>query len=80
MNSYLGEREERAMPPGLLGPLLFNIFLYNLLLSDESNYLTDYSDDATPYVSDNNLKEVVSELKSKLIVARKLISANAICF
>ena len=48
----------------ILGPLLFNIFLCDLLLSTESNYYTNYADDITPSVIGNDAKEVVSELKT----------------
>ena len=52
-----------------MGPLLFNIFLCDLLLSTESNYFTNYADDTIPYVIGNEAEEVVSELKT---IAEKL--------
>ena len=45
------------------GPLLLNTFLCDLFLSIENNYFTNYADDTTPYVIDNNPDEVVSELR-----------------
>ena len=47
-----------------MDPLLFNIFLRNLFSITESKYLTNYTDDATPYVIGNDTKEEVSELKT----------------
>ena len=64
-SSYsLWEKIVSGVPQGsILGPLLFNIFLWDLFLSIENNYLTNYADDTTPYVIGNNPDEVVSELK-----------------
>ena len=47
-----------------MGPLLFNIFLCDLFLTVKGNYFTNYADDTTPYVIDDNAEEVVSELKA----------------
>ena len=65
----------------ILVPLLFNIFLSNSFLSNDSNYFTDYTDDTTPYVIGNEAEEVVSEIKTiaeKLFVwfARNEMKAN----
>ena len=48
----------------IFGPLLFNIFLCNLFLTIEGNYVNNYAYDTTPYVIGNNAEEVVSELKA----------------
>ena len=80
VHNYLQNRKQRTkngtayslweeifseVPQGLtLGPLLFNIFLCDLLLTIEGNYFTNYADDTTPYVTGNNAEEVVSELKA----------------
>ena len=48
----------------IFGQLLFNIFLCNLFLTIEGNYVNSYAYDTTPYVIGNNAEEVVSELKA----------------
>ena len=49
-----------SVPQGLvLGPFLFNIFIWNF----ENNYFTSYVDDITPNVVGNNIKEVLADLK-----------------
>ena len=47
-----------------MGPLLFNIFLYDLFWTIESNYFAIYADDTTPYVTGKNVKEIVSKIKA----------------
>ena len=54
-----------------MGPLLFNIFLCDSILTIESNHFTNYADDTTSYVIGNNAEEVVSELKA---VTQKLLT------
>ena len=46
----------------ILGPLLFDIFLCDLLLEQEGCCFTNYADDATPYVVANNTAEVIEYL------------------
>ena len=54
-----------GVPQGsILGPLLFNIFLCNLLLTTEGKCFTNYADNTTFYVIGNNAEEVESELKA----------------
>ena len=71
----------------ILGLVLFNMFLCDLFLSTESNYLTDNANDTTSYVIGNGAEEVVSELKTtteKFIwFAQNEIEANlvnVVCF
>ena len=61
----LWEEVFSGVPQGsILGPLLFKIFLCDLVLTVEDNYSTNYANDTTPYVTGNNAEEVVSELKA----------------
>ena len=48
-----------APEESILGPLLFYIFLWDLFLTIEGNYFTNYVDDNSPYVIGNNAEEVV---------------------
>ena len=47
-----------------MGPLLFNIFLWDLFLTTGGKYFTIYADDTTPYVIGNNAEKVVTKLKA----------------
>ena len=70
VHNYLQNRKQRTkngtayslweeifsgVPQGsILGRLLFNIFFYDLFLTIEGHYFTNYADDTTPYVNGNN--------------------------
>ena len=87
MHNYLQNRKQRTkngtgyslweeifsgVPQGsILGPLLCNIFLFDLFLTIEGNYFTNYAGDTTPYIIVNNAEEVVSELEA--IIYSKII-------
>ena len=74
MKSYLNDRQQQVLvnnnsgswekiiagvPQGpILGPLLFNIFIYNLFLIVSSSNLSNYADDNTVFVSGFKLEEV----------------------
>ena len=45
-----------------LGPLLFNIYLYDLFFEDYSSDFANFSDDTTPYECGPTLTEVIQNL------------------
>ena len=46
----------------ILGPLLFNIFLFDLLFIMNETDFASYADDNTPYVVGNNIENVIINL------------------
>ena len=80
MKGYLSDRQQRVpvnnnfsscekiiteVPQGsILGPLLFNIFIYDIFLFASSSYLGNYADDNTLYALGFNLKEVKNILRT----------------
>ena len=86
VHSYLENRQQRVkingsfssykhlqlgVPQGsVLGPLFFNIYINDLLLSIQETDICNYADDTTIYTCDTRLENVVSRLEndSKIII------------
>ena len=80
INSFLENRQQRVkingsfssfkqlnlgVPQGsVLGPLLFNIYINDLLFSIEQTDICNYADDSTIYACDKNLENVVWRLEN----------------
>ena len=92
IHSYLTNRIQRArvkgdyssweeilfgVPQGsILGPLLFNIFLCDLFLIMKETSFASYADDNTPYVTAENLDEVIKSLEKDSIKLFQWFSDN----
>ena len=79
IHDYLSNRKQRTkinssystwheiifgVPQGsILGPLLFNIFLIDLFFTVEDIDIASYADDNTPYISAENINEVIHSLE-----------------
>ena len=80
VHSYLENRKQKTkinseyssweeimfgVPQGsILGPLLFNIFLCDLLLIMENIHIASYEDDNTSYTTGNSIEEVIQKLEN----------------
>ena len=46
----------------ILGPLIFNIFLWDIFLIMENIDIASYTDDNTSYTTGNSIEEVIQKL------------------
>ena len=90
--SYLANKKQRTkinmsysswkeilfgVPQGsILGPLLFNFFLCDMLFELSQTDFASYADDNTPYAEADNIDEVITILESESIQLFKWFSDN----
>ena len=66
-----------GVPQGsILGPLLFNIFLFDLFLIMKEASFASYADENTLYVTAENLEEVIKSLEKDSINLLQWFSVN----
>ena len=92
INDYLTNRQQRVkvngsfsswkeltrgVPQGsVLGPLLFNIYINDLLLFIQSSDICNYADDTTIYACDKNLENITHKLENDCNVALEWFANN----
>ena len=92
INNYLTNRQQRVkvngsfsswksvirgVPQGsVLGPLLFNIYINDLLLFIQDSDICNYADDTTIYTCNKNLDNIVHKLENDCTIALKWFADN----
>ena len=92
INNYLTNRQQRVkvngsfsswksvargVPQGsVLGPLLFNIFINDLLLFIQNSDICNYADDTTIYTCNKNLDNIVHRLENDCSIALEWFADN----
>ena len=92
INNYLTNRQQRVkvngsfsswksvvrgVPQGsVLGPLLFNIYINDLLLFIQDSDICNYADDTTIYTCNKNLDDIVHKLENDCTIALKWFADN----
>ena len=92
INNYLTNRQQRVkvngsfsswksvargVPQGsVLGPLLFNIYINDLLLFIQDSDICNYADDTTIYTCNKNLDNIVHRLENDSTIALKWFADN----
>ena len=92
INDYLANRQHRVkvngsfsswkdltrgVPQGsVLGPLLFNIYINDLLLFIQNSYIRNYADDTTIYSCDRSLDNITHTLENDCNLMRAFITSQ----